>query len=153
MADEKLIIISACLAGYRCRYDGGHKERPRFMEKVKRGEAVPLCPEQLGGLPTPRSKARITSGDGFDVLSGAARVVDEEGRDVTEQFLRGAGEVLKLARNMDAVKAVLCEGSPSCGVNYISSGGGKIEGMGVSAALLRSEGVVVEAASRESRSP
>ena len=149
MTGDKPIIISACLAGYSCRYDGRHKEMPYLKERVKRGEVIPLCPEQLGGLPTPRSKAQIEGGDGLDVLSGKARVVDENGMDVTRQFLRGADEVLKLARDLGAVKALLCDGSPSCGPRYIRRGAGVVEGMGVCAALLLSERIVIEAPNRK----
>ena len=136
-----LIVVSACLAGYHCRYDGGDKMVTRLAEKVKRGEAVPLCPEQLGGLPTPRSPARIRGGDGLDVLVGRAKVVDAHEREVTRQFLRGAGEMLNVARDLGAAGAVLCEGSPSCGVKYIKGNGELIEGMGVCTAMLRSEGI------------
>jgi len=150
VTEQKLFIISACLAGYNCRYDGGNKRFPDLVEKVKSGDAIPLCPEQLGGLPTPRNSAQIIGGDGFDVLSGKARVMNLKGKDVTEQFLRGAGEVLKLARDMGAAGALLCDGSPSCGVEHIRRDGGKAEGMGVCAALLNSAGINVVAATYES---
>ncbi len=150
MVEKKTVIISACLAGYPCRYDGGDKGCSYFIEKVRCGEAIPLCPEQLGGLPTPRQKAEIINGDGFDVVSGKARVMDSEGRDVTGQFLKGAGEVLKLARGLGASEVLLCEGSPSCGVKYIHRDGKKVEGAGVCAALLSSAGFEVAAAKNES---
>lgn len=150
ITDQELIILSACLAGHHCRHDGGNKKLPHLADKVRRGEAIPLCPEQLGGLPTPRRTARIQGGDGFDVVSGRARVVDAAGQDVTEQFLRGAREVLKLARDLGAVRAVLCEGSPSCGVEFVHIGEKKVKGMGVCAALLFGAGIEVAAAENES---
>lgn len=151
MAEQKLTIISACLAGYPCRYDGGDKTLPDFPEKVKRGEAIPVCPEQLGGLPTPRREAQIRGGDGSDVLNGKARVIDSAGVDVTEQFLRGARQVLKLARDLGATDAVLCDGSPSCGVEYIHRDDGKVRGSGVCTALLQSAGIEVAASHKENR--
>jgi len=92
-----MYIVSACLAGVRCRYDGEDREDPKVLELLAGGEAVPVCPEQLGGLPTPRSRAEFVGGDGEDVLDGRARVVSEEGVDVTDFFLRGAEEVLRIA--------------------------------------------------------
>ena len=127
-------LVSACLAGVNCRHDGGTCSRPAVVELVRTGRAVPVCPEQLGGLPTPRPPARL-SGDGRAVLAGEARVTDAQGEDVTISFLRGAGEVAALARLLGAREAILKRGSPSC-----DPGSG---GMGVTAALLAREGLVL----------
>ncbi|HHV78370.1 MAG TPA: DUF523 domain-containing protein [Firmicutes bacterium] len=138
-----MILVSACLAGIRCRYDGRSRSHEDVLKLVAAGNAFPVCPEQLGGLPTPRARAEIVGGDGSDVLRGCARVVDESGRDVTKEFVRGATECLRLARVVNAEKVVLCEGSPSCGVTRIADGtfsGKKVPGMGVTAALLRENG-------------
>ncbi len=125
-------LVSACLAGVNCRYDGGACSSPTVMELVRMGRAVPVCPEQLGGLPTPRPPARV-SGDGRAVLAGDARVTDAQGEDVTIQFLRGAAEVAALAHLLGARDAILKRGSPSCDPGPA--------GMGVTAALLAREGL------------
>lgn len=114
---------------------------------VERGEAVPACPEQLGGLPTPRPPAEIQQGcDGFTVLDGRARVLRQNGEDVTEAFIRGAQEMLKLAQACRPELVILKERSPSCGVNAIYDGnfcGRTIPGIGVAAALLKRHGLQV----------
>ncbi|NOZ24656.1 MAG: DUF523 domain-containing protein [Nitrospirae bacterium] len=138
-----MVIVSACLAGLNTRYDGGNRADERVVALVRAGKAVPVCPEQLGGLPTPRSKAEISSGDGRDVLSGRAVVLSEDGSDLTGHFMKGAAEVLRLARMMNAEEAVLKDGSPSCGVNHIKREGEETVGMGVLAALLSLNGLKV----------
>ena len=100
-----------------------------------------MCPEQLGGLPTPRSRAYLTGGDGRAALSGKARVLDERGRTVTEQFLKGAEEVARIAVLVGATRAFLAEGSPSCGVHTVGTDRGKTQGRGVTAALLEAHSV------------
>lgn len=140
------VLVSACLAGVACRYDGGSCPLPEVTGLVRAGRAIPVCPEQLGGLPTPRPRAEIRGGDGADVLAGRARVVDEAGRDMTDAFRRGAEEVLRLARLTGARRALLKARSPSCGAGEIYDGsfrGTLRPGDGVTAALLRREGLEV----------
>ncbi len=108
-----VVLVSACLAGVRCRYDGGACPDPAVVDLVRRGRALPVCPEQLGGLPTPRRPAEIRGGAGADVLEGRARVVTASGADVTDAFLRGAEETLRLARLSGAEGAILKARSPS----------------------------------------
>ncbi len=108
------------------------------------GEAlVPFCPEQLGGLPTPRPRAEIESGSGDDVLDGRSRVLDEGGRDVTAAFVRGAEEAAGLCARLGIRTAVLKARSPSCGAGQIVRGGRLVDGDGVTAALLRRRGIAV----------
>ncbi len=140
------MLVSACLAGVACRYDGGSCPHEEVVALVRAGRALPVCPEQLGGLPTPRPRAEIRDGDGADVLAGRARVVDEAGRDVTDAFMRGAEEVLRVARLTGARQAILKARSPSCGAGEIHDGtfrGALRPGDGVTAALLRREGLDV----------
>ncbi|MDD4797802.1 MAG: DUF523 domain-containing protein, partial [Eubacteriales bacterium] len=80
-------MVSACLAGYPCRYDGNSKPLPDMVAGVRAGELLPVCPEALGGLPCPRPPAEIVGGTGADVLDGKARVVSADGADVTEAFI------------------------------------------------------------------
>ncbi|GAB4258279.1 2-thiouracil desulfurase family protein [Thermincola ferriacetica] len=141
-----MIIVSACLAGIKCKYSGGHYLVESIYKLVQDGRAVPVCPEELGGLPTPRNPAEIIGGAGADVLSGKARVVDCAGQDVTEEFIIGARKVLELARRVGAVRAILKERSPSCGCSMIYDGSfqqKKRPGAGVTTALLRLNGIEV----------
>ena len=86
-------LVSACLAGVPCRYDGGAKPDAAIVRAVAEGRALPACAEVAGGLPTPRPPAEIRGGDGADVLRGTARVVTEQGADVTAEFVDGARRV------------------------------------------------------------
>ena len=137
------IIVSACLTGVRCRYDGGHRLDEKVLMLSMEDEHVPLCPEQMGGLTTPRRPSEIIGGDGDDVLEGRARVVDAEGKDVTAQFIKGAMEGLAIAKRIDVKKAIMKEKSPSCGVHRIYRNGILVSGKGVLTALLLREGIGV----------
>ena len=136
-------LVSGCLLGLGCRYDGGTCSSPSLIRFASSANLIPICPEQLGGLSTPRPSASITGGDGDDVLSGYARVVNKKGEDVTDAFKRGAEESLRLARLMGAGIALLRENSPSCGLStpYCESETGF--GKGVTASLLHSSGIKV----------
>lgn len=139
-------IVSACFAGVHCRYDQRHNRVEEIQEMVKNGEAVPVCPEQMGGLPTPRNAAEIVGGDGDDVLDGNAKVIDNQGNDVTDAFIRGAQEALRVANTIGATEAILKERSPSCGSCFIYNGEFEKStkpGHGVTAALLRRNGIEV----------
>jgi len=135
-------LVSACLLGVSCRYDARQlKEVPECPLLRDAGCIIPVCPEQLGGLPTPRAAAEIVGGDGAGVLDGRCRVVNVEGVDVTEEFLRGAQEALLLARTFQAHTAVLKTRSPSCGFGWIYHGEDLVAGNGVTAELLRRNGI------------
>lgn len=143
---KTLYLVSACLAGASTRFDGTARPNPEIIRLIQEGRAIPVCPEQLGGLSTPRSPSEITGGDGCDVLAGRARVVTKEDQDVTEAFLKGAYETLSLAQKWQVGGAVLKARSPSCGSNGIYDGSfqGKLRpGQGVTAALLRQAGLLV----------
>jgi len=130
------VLVSACLIGIACRYDGGHKTNSAVLDFLKGRLTVPICPEQLGGLATPRPSASIVEGDGFAVLNGTSRVINDQGRDVTAEFLRGARHAETIARVTNARECLLKERSPSCGVKKIVRGGQVFPGPGVAAALL-----------------
>ncbi len=143
-----MILVSACLCGVHCRYDGKAKPDEEIMALLREGKAIPVCPEQLGGLPVPRSPAEIMEGDGEAVLDGSACVSNRLGQDVTEAFIAGAEETLHIGRLSGAHKAILKANSPSCGVGTIYDGtfsGGTRAGDGVAAALLKRNGIEVEA--------
>lgn len=141
-----MILISACLCGLNCKYDGGNNEHPLFAEMLDRGEVITVCPEVLGGLPIPRKAAEIINGTGYDVLEGKAQVVNRDGEDVTSSFLLGAKRTLELAREFDVSIVILKSKSPSCGVGQIYDGTftRKLrDGCGVTAALLKENGFSV----------
>jgi len=153
-----MVIVSACLLGVHCRYDG-EAVVPEGTECCLAGKLlaqlceegiVPVCPEQWGGLPTPRSPALIVGGDivldadGYDVLAGRARVINTDGDDVTENYLRGARDVVDMAKWLGVRKAYLKSKSPSCGVGGLSDGDDGVRpGDGVAAALLMQNGIEV----------
>lgn len=137
------ILVSACLLGVNCRYDGGNAESPELLEGENKN-FIPVCPEQMGGLPTPREPCEIAGGAGMEVLAGEARVLGKEtGTDFSENFIRGAEETLKLARISGCKRAVFKANSPSCGRGRIHRGEELIEGDGVAAALLLENGIEV----------
>jgi uncharacterized protein YbbK (DUF523 family) len=141
-----LTLVSACLMGIPCRYDGGSCPQDQLQALAAKGSVLPLCPEVVGGLPTPRPPAEIRGGDGSDVLEGQAQVVNIEGKDVTAQFLAGAQEALRVAQRWGIKEAILKARSPSCGVGQIYDGsfsGRLVEGDGVTTALLKREGIIV----------
>lgn len=142
--DKTPVIVSACLLGLRTRYDGKDAMNEEVLSRLKGRPVVPVCPEQLGGLPTPRPKAAITYGDGMDVISGLSRVMDEKGIDVTTKFIKGAEETLRIALLTGAKEAYLKEKSPSCASSLICRDNECVKGMGVSAALLVKEGLSVK---------
>ena len=130
-------LISACLLGTPCRYDGKSKEMPDAVASLLLTHTlIPVCPEVLGGLPTPRPPAEI-QGD---------KVVNTEGVDVSENYRRGALEVVRLSRLYRADGVILKERSPSCGTGYVYDGsfsGRLIPGEGVTARKLRLAGIPV----------
>ncbi|MGV8983746.1 DUF523 domain-containing protein [Clostridium sp.] len=141
-----MIIVSACLCGINCKYDGGNNIDARVLKLLKEGKAIPVCPEQLGGQQTPRAPHEIVNGNGLDVLNGKARIMGPEDDDVTSEFIRGAYETLKIVQTVGASMAILKARSPSCGVSKIYDGtfsGTKRCGNGVTAELLLSSGIKV----------
>ena len=143
-----MILVSACLAGVNCSWDGKSRLDPKMKELVDKNQAVAVCPEVLGGRSTPRTKTEIRDGSGEDVLGGKARVFDENGKDVTLEFLKGASAVLDVVKKNNIKEAILKSKSPSCGVGSIYDGSFKsslINGDGVTTALLKREGVSCKA--------
>lgn len=141
-----MILVSACLAGVNCKYNAQNNEAKEIIELVRDGKAVLVCPEQLGGLSTPRSACEILDGTGADVLDKKAKVGTHEGQDVTEQFIKGAEEVLKIAKLYGIKKAILKARSPSCSSSVIYDGtfsSQKKEGNGVTVALLKRNGIEI----------
>lgn len=130
------ILVSACLMGVECRYNGKGVLEPKLKELMKDHHLIPVCPEIMGGLATPRTPAERRLG----------RVITKEGEDVTDAYEKGAGEVLRLARLYACRAAVLKERSPSCGRGRIYDGtftGTLTEGDGVCGECLEAHGIKV----------
>lgn len=128
--------VSACLCGFPCRYDGKSKPDERIKALYEEGRALPVCPEKLGGLTTPRTPCEIING----------RVVSSDGEDRTNEYLLGSQKVLELCKKHGIKKAILKQNSPSCGSTHIYDGtfsGTLIEGEGCLTALLRKNGIEV----------
>lgn len=130
-----IFLVSSCLVGLCTRYDGQIKPDNACISQIKNGICIPICPEQLGGLPTPREAADISGGDGNQVLAGQAHVLTENGIDVTAQFVKGAEQVLKIAQSQRVTAVLLKSKSPSCAVTGT---------MGVTAALLQKHGFDIQ---------
>jgi uncharacterized protein YbbK (DUF523 family) len=143
---RRLYLVSACLLGIPCAYDGRGRLVEALFSLAALGQTAPICPEVAGGLPVPRPTAEIVGGDGGDVLDGRARVVTTAGGDVTAAFLRGAARALALVQQHGICVAILRQRSPSCGSTCIYDGthsGALRGGQGVTTALLRRHGVEV----------
>lgn len=142
-----MIILSACLCSVNCKYSGGNNLSEKAVRLFQQGKAVLVCPEQMGGLSTPRPPCEIIGGTGADVLDGKCRVMTINCQaDVTSQFVKGAEETLRLAKKCGASLAILKSRSPSCGHGAIYDGsftGKKIDGNGVLAELLERNGIKV----------
>ena len=141
------ILLSTCLVGVHAQWDGGSSKVDDLVELVKSGRAVFLCPEQLGGLTTPREPAEIEPGKtARDVLEGRAKVITITGQDVTEQFVAGAQRVLAFCQDVGIETAILSAASPSCGSRQTYDGthsGTLRPGKGVTAELLAQNGINV----------
>lgn len=127
-------VVSACLAGVKCRYDRESKLNEKIVKLVKQAQCTLVCPEQLGGLPTPREPSE----------QKGSKVFTKHGKDVTENFARGAEEALKITKLANCKEAILKARSPSCGCGKVYDGtfsGKLIAGDGVFCALLKKNGV------------
>lgn len=136
MKNKEKILVSSCLLGLNCKYNGGNNYSKEIDEYLKDYEVIPICPEIMGGLPTPRI-ASERLGD---------KVITKDGKDVTEQYKKGAEECLYLAQKYDVKKALLKLRSPSCGIGKIYDGTFThtlVDGNGVAAELLKKNGIEI----------
>jgi uncharacterized protein YbbK (DUF523 family) len=140
------VLVSACLLGEKCRYDGQGSSCPLLLEKLRGRPVIAACPEQLGGLGTPRKPAEISGGDGKAVWAGKALVKNACGEELTEFFREGAEKTWRLLSETGCTAAILKERSPSCGKNLIYDGTFQKRlrpGPGVTTALLLKKGIPV----------
>jgi uncharacterized protein YbbK (DUF523 family) len=141
-----MIGASACLCGIRCRYDGKSNLVPDIEDMYKSGRVVAICPEVLGGLPTPRIPCRIRGGTGTDVWSGTATVTNRSGADVTQAFKNGAIAALEKLQKANITKVILKRGSPSCGMQVFNPrkfNPNWIPRCGVAAAYFKEKGLEI----------
>lgn len=134
------VLVSACLVGNNCKYNGKNNKNEKIIEFLKDKEVILVCPEVMGGLSTPRLKSEIL------VNNETLKVINEEGNDVTNNFTVGAQIALKRAIANNVKLAILKEKSPSCGVKRIYNGnfdGTLVDGSGVFARLLKESGIEV----------
>ena len=152
MADQKTpsitarpILVSACLLGIPTRYDGKTKQSEKVINYLQENglQPVPVCPELLAGLSTPREQTFFQSGDGFNILDNNGLAVSAKGEQMNDIFNRGAKMTLRIARLCHCEQALLKERSPSCGVHQVYLESEKVNGSGVTAALLMREGIDV----------
>ena len=138
-------MISACLLGIACTWNGDKRyANEQALRLLQTDIVIPVCPEQLGGLPTPRPPQEIQGGSGEDVLDHEAKVINADKVDVTNQFIRGDEETLKIVRRLNLKEFIGKSGSPSCGCGHIHDGsfsGMMKAGNGVTAALLKRHGI------------
>ena len=130
------ILVSACLLGTNCKYNGSSNKNDKVLEFIKDKEVIPICPEIMGGLSTPRTPSEIIGN----------KVITKEGLDVTNNYFKGAEEVLYLAKLFNIKKALLKSKSPSCGKNKIYDGtfsNNLIDGNGITTNLLINNGIEV----------
>lgn len=140
-----MYIISACLCGVNCKYSGKNNYSEECYNLFKEGKAILVCPEQLGGLSTPRNPAELTE-RADNIIKGNGKIITNTGEDVTKKFILGAEETLKIAKIIKAKTAILKEGSPSCGSKQVYDGtfsGKKKTGKGITAYLLEKNGIEV----------
>ena len=140
------ILVSSCLIGKKCAYDGNHRKNRWVLEFISGRKIIDVCLEMLGGLSSPRFRSEIKNGDGKAVLAGDAIVINEKGEDVTSFFITGANKVLKIVKENKINYAVLKARSPSCGKDWIYDGSfrGRLKpGDGVTAALLKENGIMI----------
>jgi uncharacterized protein YbbK (DUF523 family) len=138
-------LVSSCLLGLPTRYDGTDNHCQDVIDYLSEHQLIPIpvCPEQLAGLSTPRLKCWFIEGDGQNVLAGNGKICDENGEDLTAAFQQGAGQTLKIAQLTNSSLAILKQRSPSCGSCQVHQNGQLISGMGVTAARLKSAGLTI----------
>ncbi|MGD0073082.1 MAG: DUF523 domain-containing protein [Candidatus Binataceae bacterium] len=141
--EQGAVIVSACLLGRRCRFDGRDKLTPELGVVLEGRSVIAVCPEEMGGLGTPRPSCQLRGGDGGGVLDGDATVVDANSVNRSVEFVKGAEAALAEAIAGGATDAVLKDNSPSCGVHNVYRDGTLLPGEGVFTALLRRRGIAI----------
>ncbi|MCF6266637.1 MAG: DUF523 domain-containing protein [Desulfuromusa sp.] len=139
------ILVSSCLLGLKTRYNGTDNYCQTVIDYIKKNQLtpIPVCPEQLAGLSTPRPKCWFDHGDGATALAGNGKLINENGQEVTKKFIHGAQECLKIAQLTHCSQAILQQRSPSCGSQSIYLNEELVKGVGVTTALLNKNGLKI----------
>jgi len=135
--EDKKIAVSACLLGVNCKYNGNNNLNFKVLNYLKGKEVTLICPEELGGLPTPRIPSEIQKN---------GSVINEEGQDVTENFYLGARKALEIISEASCTAVILKDGSPSCGYKNVYNGsfnGVRVSGLGIAARYLKENGIKI----------
>ena len=141
-----MILVSACLAGEKCRYNAEHRLHPVIAELSKKGKIIAICPEVMGGLTIPRLACEITNADAQAVLDSKAKVLNLAGEDITEAVLRGCCKALDVAKKNKIKLAVLKDKSVCCAVEKMYDGSFQsrlVNGKGILTLLLEHDGIKV----------
>ena len=141
---KQKVLISACLLGINCRYDQKSKKIQKIVALSDEFDFIPVCPEQLGGLSTPRPSSFFIAGNGSETIKGAKNMINDAGNDVSEAFVNGAEQTLKICKMLNIKTAILKENSPSCGKNWVYLYEKLAEGSGVTASLLMKNGIGIK---------
>jgi len=143
IAVKETILVSACLLGLRCCYNGCNNTNQAVIKLREKYVLIPVCPEQLGGLQTPRPPSFFIEGDGSQTLKGIDNLKNNKNENVSSNFRMGAEDALKICRLLDIRTAILKERSPSCGTHHIYLKEKLTKGMGVTAKILKSNDIRV----------
>jgi len=138
---KETILVSACLLGLRCCYNGCNNTYQPVLDLRDKYILIPVCPEQLGGLQTPRPPSFFIKGDGSQTLEGIDNLINDQNENVSSHFRKGAEEALKICRLFNIKTAILKERSPSCGTHQIYLKEKLTKGMGVTATILKSNDI------------
>ncbi|RTZ89502.1 MAG: DUF523 domain-containing protein [Deltaproteobacteria bacterium] len=137
------ILVSACLVGFQCRYDGTSRLHAGVLKALEGHTWMAVCPEQRAGFPTPRDPIMFEGGTGEAAIEGFASVVSVTGLDVTRELVAAADSLARLASAYGVERGILKERSPSCGVREVYVGDERVAGEGVFTAMLRQRGVTI----------
>jgi uncharacterized protein YbbK (DUF523 family) len=140
---EAPVLVSACLVGFHCRFDGEDKTSADVFHALEEVQWIPVCPEVKAGMKTPRLPMSFSGGSGDDALRGTARVIREDGKDMTQPLVESSKVLLNFVRKWEVKTAILKDKSPSCGVRQVYFGEKLERGAGVFAALLKDYGIKV----------
>jgi uncharacterized protein YbbK (DUF523 family) len=140
---KEMILVSACLLGLRCRYNECNNTDQLVLDLREKYILIPVCPEQLGGMQTPRPPSFFIKGDGLQTLEGIDNLINDRNENVSSHFRKGSEEALKICRLFNIKTAILKENSPSCGTHQIYLKEKLTKGMGVTATILKFNGIRV----------
>ncbi len=140
---EEIVLVSACLIGIPCRYDGDSSFKESLLKELIGKIVVSVCPELMGGMGVPRVPFELPSLNYDKIFGGEEKIMNKEDEDITEKAINGCLKVLEVCKALGIEKAYLKENSPSCGVNQVYINGVKNKGMGICAYLLKKNDIIV----------